>query len=202
MSCYGAAVIRNVVMVKLRPDSDPALVAEIQGVFRTLNCPGTVSFTVGDDLGLRDGNWSFAIVSDFTDAEAEFALMRQMVRKSGRPLSFSLLQGHVAPDKWRLLLDRTAEANAEGLTIRAQVAGRPVGVLLGLEPHRAAFPLSPSGSFFHFSFPLLPVSHSSAQTKRQTKNAPPKRCVFIARDDLTISLRTEPAWCLQQLQYR
>ncbi len=70
MSCYGAAVIRNVVMVKLRPDSDPALVAEIQGVFRTLNCPGTVSFTVGDDLGLRDGNWSFAIVSDFTDADA------------------------------------------------------------------------------------------------------------------------------------
>ncbi|MFO1167773.1 MAG: amidohydrolase family protein [Rhodoblastus sp.] len=89
---------------------------------------------VGIALGLKAANaGALQFVSDFTDAEAEFALMRQMVRKSGRPLSFSLLQGHVAPDKWRLLLDRTAEANAEGLTIRAQVAGRPVGVLLGLE---------------------------------------------------------------------
>lgn len=89
---------------------------------------------VGIALGLKAaGAGALQFVSDFTDAEAEFALMRAMVRKSGRPLSFSLLQGHVAPDKWRLLLDRTAEANAEGLTIRAQVAGRPVGVLLGLE---------------------------------------------------------------------
>ena len=89
---------------------------------------------VGIAMGLKAaGAGALQFVSDFTDAEAEFALMRQMVRKSGRPLSFSLLQGHVAPDKWRLLLDRTAEANAEGLTIRAQVAGRPVGVLLGLE---------------------------------------------------------------------
>lgn len=70
MSCYGAPVIRNVVMIKLKPESDPVLVAEIQDIFRNLNCPGTVSFTLGDDLGLRDGNWSFAIVSDFTDADA------------------------------------------------------------------------------------------------------------------------------------
>ena len=32
--------------------------------------PGTLGFTLGDDLGLRDGNWSFAIVSDFADADA------------------------------------------------------------------------------------------------------------------------------------
>ncbi|MDE2365222.1 MAG: amidohydrolase family protein [Hyphomicrobiales bacterium] len=89
---------------------------------------------VGIAMGLKAaGAGVLQFVSDFTDPEAEFALMRAMVRKSGRPLSFSLLQGHVAPEKWRLLLDRTAEANAEGLKIRAQVAGRPVGVLLGLE---------------------------------------------------------------------
>ncbi|MFV0280840.1 MAG: N-acyl-D-amino-acid deacylase family protein [Rhodoblastus sp.] len=89
---------------------------------------------VGIALGLKAaGAGVLQFVSDFTDAEAEFALMRAMVRKSGRPLSFSLLQGHVGPDKWRLLLERMAQANAEGLSIRAQVAGRPVGVLLGLE---------------------------------------------------------------------
>lgn len=70
MSCYRAPVIRNVVMIQLKPDSDLALVAEVQDAFRNLNCPGTVEFTLGDDLGLRDGNWSFAIVSDFADADA------------------------------------------------------------------------------------------------------------------------------------
>jgi hypothetical protein len=60
-------VIRNVVMVKLKPEADAAEVAEIQDGFRNLNCPGTVSYSLGDDLGLRDGTWSFAIVADFTD---------------------------------------------------------------------------------------------------------------------------------------
>ena len=63
-------MIRNVVLVRLKPGADPAEVADIQEGFRQLNCPGTVSYTVGDDLALRDGNWSFAIVADFTDAAA------------------------------------------------------------------------------------------------------------------------------------
>jgi hypothetical protein len=29
-----------------------------------------LSYVIGDDLGLRDGNWSFAIVADFADAAA------------------------------------------------------------------------------------------------------------------------------------
>ena len=69
-ACYCAGVIRNVVMVKLEPGQDPDAVAEIQESFRRLNCPGTLSYTVGSDLGLRDGGWSFAIVADFTDADA------------------------------------------------------------------------------------------------------------------------------------
>jgi hypothetical protein len=63
-------VIRNVVLVKLKPGADPAEVAQIQDALRRLNCPGTVSFTLGDDLGLRDGAWSFAIVADFTNVAA------------------------------------------------------------------------------------------------------------------------------------
>jgi hypothetical protein len=63
-------VIRNIVLVKLKPEQDPAVVAKTQQAFLDLNCPGTLSYTIGDDLGLRDGNWSFAIVADFTDAEA------------------------------------------------------------------------------------------------------------------------------------
>jgi hypothetical protein len=60
-------VIRNVVLVKLAAGHDAAEVAAIQDGLRALGCPGTVSYTVGDDLGLRDGNWSFAVVADFAD---------------------------------------------------------------------------------------------------------------------------------------
>jgi hypothetical protein len=63
-------VIRNVVLIRLKPSADPAEVADIQEDFRRLNCPGTLSYTLGDDLALREGNWSFAIVAVFTDADA------------------------------------------------------------------------------------------------------------------------------------
>lgn len=60
-------MIRNVVMVKLRPDHDPGAVSRLQERFRALDRPGTLAYTVGSDAGLRDGNWSFAIVADFLD---------------------------------------------------------------------------------------------------------------------------------------
>jgi hypothetical protein len=63
-------VIRNVVLVELKADADRTAVAGIQDGFRHLDCPGTISYTLGDDLGLREGNWSFAIVADFEDETA------------------------------------------------------------------------------------------------------------------------------------
>ena len=63
-------MIRNVVLVELKPDADRAAVAAIQDGLRAMNCAGTVSYTLGDDLGLREGNWSYAIVADFEDEQA------------------------------------------------------------------------------------------------------------------------------------
>lgn len=63
-------MIRNIVLVKLKPRQDSWAVAQAQQALLDLNCPGTLSYTIGDDLGLREGNWSFAIVADFTDAGA------------------------------------------------------------------------------------------------------------------------------------
>lgn len=63
-------MIRNVVMVKLRADHDPEAVSGLQREFRSLNIPGTLSYTIGSDLALKDGNWSFAIVADFDDVAA------------------------------------------------------------------------------------------------------------------------------------
>ena len=63
-------MIRTLVTIELNPDADRAKVAAIQEGFRRLDCPGTISYTLGDDLGLKDGNWSFGIVADFTDEAA------------------------------------------------------------------------------------------------------------------------------------
>jgi hypothetical protein len=62
-------MIRNVVMVKLRADADRDELAAIQAGLQAMDLPGTLSYTLGDDLGLREGNWSFAIVADFADEE-------------------------------------------------------------------------------------------------------------------------------------
>ena len=83
-------------------------------------------------------------VSDFLDLEAEFALIEDMTRLSGRPLSFSLVQADVVPQAWRMLLDRTSKSVANGHPIKAQVAGRPVGLLLGLEGSVNPFASRPS----------------------------------------------------------
>jgi len=58
------------VLVDLKPTADMAEVRAVQEGFRNLNCPGTLSYTLGDDLGLKDGNWSFGICADFADEES------------------------------------------------------------------------------------------------------------------------------------
>ena len=51
----------------------------------------------------------------------------------GRPLSISLLERDQAPNQWRSILKRAAEATAKGIPIKVQVAARPIGLLLGLD---------------------------------------------------------------------
>lgn len=63
-------MIRNVVTVKIRDDADRGAVDDLVAEFRRLQTPGMRAYTVGLDLGLREGNWSMAIVGDFDDIEA------------------------------------------------------------------------------------------------------------------------------------
>ena len=57
-------------MVKMREGYDEAWLADLMRRFQSLNCPGTVAYTIGADLGLKAGAWTFAIVSDFVDVDA------------------------------------------------------------------------------------------------------------------------------------
>ena len=99
---------------------------------------------IADALAEVGRGW-IQTVGDFEDAiDAEFELRRQLAKRSGMPLTMTLLQKEARPDEWRDLLGRIEEANAEGLKITAQVRGRPTSVLLGFELSINPFSACPS----------------------------------------------------------
>ena len=63
-------MIRNVVVGRVRPGTDPAHVQEALDAIVGLPVPGPADVRVGLDAGLRPGAWSSATTSDFVDAEA------------------------------------------------------------------------------------------------------------------------------------
>ena len=88
----------------------------------------------GIGMALKEaGKGVLQFVSDFDDPKKEAAMLRRIVERTGRPLSVSLAQSDVAPEGWRVLLGAIEEAVDDDLPMRAQVCGRPVGVLLGLD---------------------------------------------------------------------
>jgi N-acyl-D-aspartate/D-glutamate deacylase len=64
--------------------------------------------------------------------EADLALIRRVVEATKRPLSFTVQQPDTAADRWQRLFAFVREAQRDGLPIRAQIAPRPIGLLLGL----------------------------------------------------------------------
>ena len=87
---------------------------------------------VGIANGLRDaGGGVMEMISDFGDLNDEFSLLKEMVSVSGRPMSISLAQG-LSPNGWRKILGLIESASDSGLTMRGQVAPRPIGIVFGL----------------------------------------------------------------------
>jgi N-acyl-D-aspartate/D-glutamate deacylase len=85
------------------------------------------------------------MISDFDDLDAEFDLLKSMVRSAGRPMSISLAQG-IGDHGWRKVLNKIEGASNSGLAMRGQVAPRPIGILLGLTTTLAPFTTRPSFS--------------------------------------------------------
>jgi N-acyl-D-aspartate/D-glutamate deacylase len=120
---------------------------------RTVKGDPTPSLRAAEDelmgiaLGMRDaGQGVIELISDFDqpDQATEFAMLRRLAEASGRPLSLSLAQAHRAPDGWRALLQRIDQAVADGVEIRAQVAPRAIGLLLGLQASLNPFSTLPA----------------------------------------------------------
>lgn len=84
--------------------------------------------------GLKDaGAGLLQVVAGFASPREDFEVLRAMAIASGRPLSVSLAQSHERPDDWRGIMAMLEASVAEGLDVSAQVYGRPIGMLLGLD---------------------------------------------------------------------
>jgi N-acyl-D-aspartate/D-glutamate deacylase len=81
----------------------------------------------------RGGAGVLQMVSDFESPPDEAAMIHDMMAESGRPLSLSLAQRHGSPDGWRAMVALIDRMHEQGLEMRAQVAIRPIGLLLGLQ---------------------------------------------------------------------
>jgi len=69
----------------------------------------------------------------------EWVWMRELARRSGRPVSVNLSQTDQSPEIWRSVLRLLTEAHADGIPIYSQVAGRSIGIMYCL--HGSVHPL-------------------------------------------------------------
>ena len=105
--------------------------------------PGTFAaedelFGIGAVLGeLGTGVFELApagaLGEDLAAPEREVDWMRRLSAAIGRPVTYALLQNNSAPDLWRKQLALTSQAAAEGASVRPQVHGRTVSILLGFQ---------------------------------------------------------------------
>ena len=86
---------------------------------------------IGSGLGAA-GAGTFGMNSDFEDEKAEFAWITRLGKATGRPVWFLLTDRPTDPQRWRRIMAGVHAARAEGASVTAQVAGRPVGVILGI----------------------------------------------------------------------
>jgi len=99
----------------------------------------------GISQALREAGFGhLEIVSDFEDLDREFDIFRGLSDSGGAPLSILLVQNDQSPDRWREILDRIAAERAAGHDLTAQVAIRPVCLLLGLESSMHPFITCPT----------------------------------------------------------
>lgn len=106
--------------------------------------PGTSAdaeelYAIADAMArVGHGNFQFA-PEHVRLVEHEWAWMRELARRTGRPVSVNLNQTDQSPDLWRHVLDLLTEAHDDGIPIHTQVAGRSIGILYCL--HGSVHPL-------------------------------------------------------------
>jgi N-acyl-D-aspartate/D-glutamate deacylase len=115
---------------------------------------------IGSALGAV-GAGAFGMNSDFDDEDYELAWMTKLARQTGRPVWFLLTDRYEDPQRWRRLLKATHQARAEGLALTAQIAGRPIGVMMGIGTALNPFTVRPS----YKELESLPIAEQRARLR-------------------------------------
>jgi N-acyl-D-aspartate/D-glutamate deacylase len=95
--------------------------AELIGITRALKQTGKGVIQLISDAYLTN---------DDEFAARELRLIRSIAAHTGRRLSFTVQQNDDAPDRWRYIFKEIAAMRDSGLDVSAQVAPRPIGVVL------------------------------------------------------------------------
>ncbi len=82
--------------------------------------------------------------NDDTVFASETELLRRFVEISGCPLSLTMQQTYHSPDRWRAQMAWVDGMVASGHDVKAQIAARPIGLLLGLDTTASPFTLCPT----------------------------------------------------------
>ncbi len=115
---------------------------------------------IGSALGAV-GAGAFGMNSDFDDEDFELAWMKRVAKETGRPVWFLLTDRYEDPARWRRLLKAVHEARAEGLALTAQIAGRPIGVMMGIGTALNPFTVRPS----YKQIESLPIAEQRARLR-------------------------------------
>jgi N-acyl-D-amino-acid deacylase len=129
------------------------------------------------------------LTTDLDFAAQEADLIESYARTSGRPLSFTVQQPYHAPDRYQFLFDRIRTMQSNGLDVKAQIAPRPIGVLLGLEATVNPFSFCPS-------FGMLALLSTAAERARAMADDSLRDKVFAEHASL---LANAPDGILRQI---
>ncbi len=98
---------------------------------------------IGSALG-KVGYGAFGINSDFDVETEELGWMTKLGQDTGRPVWFLLTDRPTDTVRWKRLMEGVRAAREAGAMVTAQIAGRPVGVLLGADTALNPFSIRPS----------------------------------------------------------
>jgi len=141
MSAGALGVSTSRTLMHKVPDGRPvpgthAAADELLAFAEVLHDHGAGVFEGAMRLGERDND-------ALDNTRSEVALMGEISRRSGRPVSFGLTQSSRRPDLYERVIDFVKAENAAGANVRPQTTARGVGILFGLET-RTPFDRAPA----------------------------------------------------------
>jgi N-acyl-D-amino-acid deacylase len=123
------------------------------------------------------GHGVFVAACEHKDVPDEVALLAALSRRSGGGVTVNLNQTEAFPDVWRDVLARIADENSKGAHLKAQVAGRAIGVVMGLE--LSAHPLLLTSTYLQRFGEALPARVAALRD-------PAVRAALLADDELDL----------------